>query len=99
LYFSITFSASNTKIKTHSEYILGTFETGIDKPSSRYDSRRFSIGDGKTVYISSSNINHYYPVSVIFSGSTSSLMLEIGGEGTSHDPCTTTNFRAVWLVD
>lgn len=97
LYFSITFSASNTKIKTHSEYILGTFETGQDKPSSRYNSRRFSIGDGKTVY--NGNVNHYYPVSVIFSGSTSSLMLEIGGEGTSHNACTTTNFRAAWLVD
>jgi len=103
LYFSIAFSASNTKIKTNSEYILGTFGTGQDKPSSRYNGLRFSIGDGKTVYLSSNNTNHYYPVSVLL-GSTSSLMLEIGGEGTSkephpYNPCTTTNFRAVWIVD
>lgn len=96
LYFTIVFSASNTKIKTNSEYILGTFGTGQDKPSTRYSSRRFSIGDGEAVY--NGNVNHYYPVSVLL-GSTSSLMLEIGGVGSSHNACTTTNFRAVWLVD
>lgn len=98
LYFTLVYSADQTDIKTNSEFILGDFGTGQDKPSSIYNSRTFPIGDGETVYRSSNNVNHYYPVSVML-GSTSSLILEIGGEGNSHNACTTTNFRAVWIVD
>ena len=102
LYYTLAYSVDQADIKTNTEFILGTFgTTGKDKPSSIYNGKFFNIGDGETVY--NSNVNHYYPVSVILD-SSSSLRLSIGGEGTTdalhpHDACTTTNFRAVWLSD
>lgn len=103
LYFTLVYSADQTDIKTNSTFTLGSFgATGQDKPSSIYNSIYFfPIGDGETVY-SNNNVNHYYPVSVILE--SSSLKLAIGGEGNNDTPhphraCTTTNFRAVWLVD